>query len=186
MVSTIYVYSDGSAYARDKTGGWAFAVTDNKDGNRTLYKANGGTTATTVNRMELTAAINSLHYVFHNHQEIKRLIIFSDSKYVTEPVYFGWVDNWRNSDWVGSTGNPVANPDLWEEVYQLLKRYRRRGIAVDFCWVKGHAGNHFNELCDRMAKEGREKQIQHKWFPEPHTHIDNFIPNGFKKLHAAI
>jgi ribonuclease HI len=40
------------------------------------------------------------------------------------------------------------NPDLW---IRFLKAYRKHNVR--FVWIKGHASNPENELCDRLAVE---------------------------------
>jgi ribonuclease HI len=54
------------------------------------------------------------------------------------------------------TSKPVANLDLWTV---LINRIEAGGGAVEFIWVKGHAGDRMNELVDRLAN-GRARREQ--------------------------
>jgi ribonuclease HI len=96
---------------------------------------------TTNNKMELTAAIQAL-------QSIKAksdIEIHTDSQYVKNGISL-WINNWKKNGWKNAAKKPVANKDLW--------------IALDTCvinhnvlwfWVKGHSGNHYNEIADKLA-----------------------------------
>jgi ribonuclease HI len=48
--------------------------------------------------------------------------------------------------WVTAAKKAVANRDLWEALDGALKRH-----AVDWVWVRGHAGDPLNEEVDRLA-----------------------------------
>jgi ribonuclease HI len=92
--------------------------------------------------MELYAAIAGL-------AALKRpcvVEVYSDSRYVVDAVEQGWVHKWRANGWRRRGGKPALNPDLWESLLCLLQRHR-----VKFIWVKGHADNEYNNLCDEMA-----------------------------------
>lgn len=43
---------------------------------------------------------------------------------------------------------PVKNRDLWEELDLEITKHK-----VEWHWVKGHAGNKFNELADLLARK---------------------------------
>lgn len=164
-METRYIYTDGSIHRQSGDGGWAFCISTMQ---KITPKEQGAVEAlvfgyapnTTNNRMELTAVINGLHKATHFCSTARKIVVYTDSKYVSDPVYFGWLDKWREDgytkvDYHTQKETEVKNADLWEELYQLLKRYRFRKIAVDICWVKGHNGNYLNEVCDQAANKGR-------------------------------
>lgn len=97
---------------------------------------------TTNNRMELRAAIDALKLL----KEPCNVELFSDSKYLTDAINQKWLDSWMKNGWKKSDKKPVLNVDLWEELISLIGVHN-----VNFNWVKGHAGNQFNEICDRLA-----------------------------------
>lgn len=69
------------------------------------------------------------------------VVVYTDSKYVSDSVEKGWVFKWE------ATGfKKKKNRDLW---LRFLKIYRQH--KVRFVWVRGHANNVENEVCDRLA-----------------------------------
>ena len=46
----------------------------------------------------------------------------------------------------------MLNVDLWEKLISLLAVH-----DVKFGWVKGHDGDNYNEICDRLAVAEVEK-----------------------------
>ena len=58
----------------------------------------------------------------------------------------GWLERWRRNGWKRNAKEAAKNPDLLEELWQLLQIHE-----VTFNWVKGHADNEFNNRCDELA-----------------------------------
>jgi hypothetical protein len=54
---------------------------------------------------------------------------------------------------VNSQKKPVANRDLWEPLVDL---YQDRDVTFE--WVKGHSGNEWNDMADRLAVEAALSQ----------------------------
>ena len=154
----IYLYTDGSSSPTEKTGGWAFCIVDEK---QKLVKGrfHGSATSTTNNRMEMIAAINGLHTITVSYPEIKKVVVVTDSQYLTDPIYLGWLNLWHSDNYINRDNEEIKNSDLWKEIHMILKRFKIRGVSVDFHWVRGHNGNQFNEECDKMAKEARKLSI---------------------------
>ena len=71
--------------------------------------------------------------------------LFTDSKYLREGVT-SWLDRWIANGWKTSSKSEVKNQDLWRELSAELGRHR-----VSWHWVKGHAGNRWNERADKLA-----------------------------------
>ena len=93
--------------------------------------------------MELTAAYEA---VLQNQGPIE---IVSDSTYVVKCFNDGWWKGWLKRDWKNSQRKPVANRDLWEP---FIEEVRQRDDVI-FTWVKGHAGNEWNDFADQLAVE---------------------------------
>lgn len=134
------LYADGACSGNPGPGGYGYAVVIN---DTVSLKGSGGLLATTNNQMELTAIIEGLK-VIPNHYSVS---VYSDSSYVVNAFTKNWISGWRRRNWVKSDGNPVANRELWEELIALISLRP----SVKFVWVKGHAGNQYNEMCDRLA-----------------------------------
>ncbi len=52
--------------------------------------------------------------------------------------------------WKTASGAPVKNLDLVRDIDREIAE--RKG-PVRFRWVRGHVGNHFNEVADKLAGE---------------------------------
>lgn len=135
---SVVIYTDGACQNNPGPGGWATIVIRGE--NET--ELSGGERQTTNNRMELMAVIRGLEEL----QERCEVTVYSDSQYVVNGIEKGWAESWRRSNWVKSDNKPALNPDLWERLLDLCKKH-----DVTLKWVKGHAGNKYNERCDQLA-----------------------------------
>ena len=88
--------------------------------------------------MELLAVIAGLEAI---KKEGISVSIFSDSKYVVDSVEKGWVFEWERKRF-----KKKMNEDLWRRFLKVFKKHN-----VKFIWVKGHADNPENNLCDELA-----------------------------------
>ncbi|NIR36096.1 MAG: ribonuclease HI, partial [Actinobacteria bacterium] len=136
------MYTDGACRGNPGPGGWAWIVPDGP-------WANGGDPDTTNQRMELTAVLEALRSLDGP------VDVVSDSTYVVNCFRDRWWEGWLRRDWKNSNKKPVANRDLWEPLIDL---YRTREHEVTFRWVKGHAGDEWNDLADRLAVEASHTQ----------------------------
>ena len=141
---TIDVYIDGACSGNPGIGGWGVVIiiNDNKPIN-----LKGGLMKTTNNQMELRAAIESLKYF----KERSVLNLFTDSKYVKDGIE-SWIVNWRKNGWKTSSKKPVKNKELWIELNKQIDRH-----IINWKWIKGHAGNKYNEQADYLARRFIEK-----------------------------
>jgi ribonuclease HI len=137
------MYTDGAATGNPGPGGYGTVLMAGKH-----YKElSGGFKKTTNNRMELLAVIIGL-------ESLKtpgcHVTIYSDSKYVVDSVEKKWVNGWVVKGFKGK-----KNKDLWLRYLKIAAQH-----SVSFVWVKGHAGNHYNEICDQLAvKASQEKEL---------------------------
>jgi ribonuclease HI len=136
MPNEITIYTDGAASGNPGPGGFGVVLIS---GRHRLEKS-GGYRLTTNNRMELLAVINGLEALKIPGSNV---VIYTDSKYVADAVEKGWVFQWESKSF-----RKKKNSDLW---IRFLKIYRRHNVR--FVWIKGHASNPENELCDRLAVE---------------------------------
>ena len=135
----ITIYTDGACSGNPGIGGWGAVILEINKKDTFL---NGGNDNTTNNQMELTAAIEALKY-FKNRQIIK---LITDSKYVKDGIQ-SWIQNWKKNGWKTAAKKPVKNKELWIELDQLISRH-----TISWEWVKGHAGNTYNEKADYLAR----------------------------------
>ena len=134
----INIYTDGACSGNPGIGGWGVVILDNGE----EIHLNGGNHNTTNNKMELTAAIKALEYF----EQRKDLIIYTDSKYVKDGIE-SWIINWKQNGWKTSTKKPVKNKEMWIALDDLIKKHN-----INWKWVRGHAGDKYNEKADYLAR----------------------------------
>lgn len=132
------IYTDGGASPNPGPGGWAAVILD-PAGDR--EEISGGAPSTTNNRMELMAAISALAHL----GAPSAVELYTDSQYVRHGIT-SWLARWRAQGWRRRDGGSVKNVDLWRRLEGLDRRHR-----VSWHWVKGHAGNEWNERVDALA-----------------------------------
>lgn len=139
----VKIYSDGSSRGNPGAGGYGTILTF-IDANGILHEKefSQGFRLTTNNRMELLGAIIGLE----NLKFPCNVTIQSDSKYLVDAFNQHWIEGWISKNWKLNTKNPVKNIDLWKRLLKAIERH-----DVEFVWIKGHAGHHYNEKCDQLA-----------------------------------
>ncbi|HMD72637.1 MAG TPA: ribonuclease HI, partial [Steroidobacteraceae bacterium] len=126
-MTTVELYTDGACRGNPGPGGWAALLVSG--GRR--KEVSGAESATTNNRMELTAAIEGL-------KVLKRrcaVDLYTDSKYVLQGAT-EWLPNWKARGWRTAAREPVKNQDLWERLDAMIAAQ-----DVAWHWVKGHSGH---------------------------------------------
>ncbi|MCK5249222.1 MAG: ribonuclease HI, partial [Spirochaetaceae bacterium] len=127
-------------------GGWAAVILEDGEDPREM---SGGDDATTNNRMELTAVINALESVINIFGPHRNIEVHTDSQYVQKGIS-EWMRDWITRNWKTSAGKPVKNKDLWLQLNNLNDK-----LTVHWKWVKGHAGDEWNERCDELVARER-------------------------------
>ena len=138
------IYTDGACSGNPGAGGWGAILRYGAH----EKELSGGEEQTTNNRMELTAVIQALSLL----KEPCQVVVHSDSKYIIDAIQQGWAKKWQANAWMRNKKEKALNPDLWQQLLQLLEIHQ-----VEFHWVKGHAGHPENERCDRMAVAESQK-----------------------------
>lgn len=139
----VTIYTDGAARGNPGPGGYG-AVLNYVDpaGQLHVKELSQGYELTTNNRMELLAVIVALE-ALNRPCEVE---LYSDSQYVVNAFNQHWVEGWIRRGWKNANKKPVANVDLWQRLLVAKEPH-----AVNFHWVRGHAGNAQNERCDELA-----------------------------------
>jgi ribonuclease HI len=162
---SIKIYTDGGCSGNPGPGGWAYVIVRDKApdapkenaGHRTrktapggkpeiLAEKYGGEPDTTNNRMELTAAAAALEALPSLKLPSPHITVLTDSQYVQKGITL-WIKAWKQNAWRTSDRKLVKNRDLWEHLDSLSSN-----LLINWVWIKGHAGNEFNERCDRMTQ----------------------------------
>lgn len=139
----VTIYTDGSARGNPGPGGYGAVLRYTApSGKEHVLELSRGYERTTNNRMELMAVIAALE-VLNRPCTVE---LHSDSQYVVNAFNKHWIEGWIKRGWKTAGKKPVKNPDLWKRLLDA-----KRAHDVTFIWVKGHAGNTFNERCDQLA-----------------------------------
>jgi ribonuclease HI len=146
-IDTVEIYTDGGCSGNPGPGGWAFVIVETTfQGSKILVEKWGAERDTTNNRMELTGPIAALKAFRAMKIRPKTVTVYTDSQYVQKGMT-EWLSLWKSKGWINSDKQPVKNRDLWERLDSLTA-----DLSIKWVWVKGHAGNVFNERCDTLAQ----------------------------------
>lgn len=141
------IFTDGGCSGNPGPGGWAYIILEEKAGkSKVIAEKWGAEKNTTNNRMELQAAVAALERVVRLPGSSKNVWIFTDSQYVQRGMS-DWIQMWKRNAWRTSDRKPVKNQDLWLRLDELAAPF-----SIQWEWVKGHAGNEYNERCDRLTR----------------------------------
>lgn len=134
----LLVYTDGSCAATDRVGSYAYVIIDSDyeeflDGDSELD--------TTISRMELMGAISSLARILEECGP-SSVLLLSDSEYVVKGI-------------TNRTRKRNKNVDLWDMLDFVTDEHEQ----VWFEHVKGHDGDHYNEMVDEHAGKLRKELL---------------------------
>lgn len=130
------LFTDGSAWHRDRSGGWGWVAIDAHGGE---VDGHGSVPDTTISRMELAAAVDGLTHLYLTCGP-SDVWVCSDSEMVVK----GASDKARGRH---------ANVDLWD----MLDAAEALHSLVEWEHVKGHADSYYNERADELAGEARRR-----------------------------
>lgn len=132
MMSNSYtIFTDGAYSSSRDQGGVGIVIL--KDGKEVLYYSNMYR-KTTNNQMELGAIIIALRMI---KGEIDSLTIYSDSQYCIGCAVQGW--------------KRKKNKEMWKEFDKQYERVKKLCPDIRFIHIKGHDGNKYNEIVDKLA-----------------------------------
>ncbi len=133
----IFIYSDGSSNGRaDGPFGWGTVVLRD---DKILSAFNGGGPVGTNNIAELEGAIQGFCYLL-NENILEPVTLASDSEYT-----------------LGNAAG-IYTPKKNIEQCKLLRRlfkFFETTTSAETMWVKGHSGDIYNEMADKLAKSAR-------------------------------
>ena len=145
------IYTDGSAHPNPGPGGFGVIVLDKDknfcDNNYTLVEVYSKQfDKTTNNEQELKAIL----YAFLKYGVQKDCFqyptIYSDSAYAIN-TYSTWMFSWARNNWLKSDKKVPENLDLIKAYYD----WYQMGYRINLVKVKGHQGNYWNEIADKLA-----------------------------------
>ena len=136
-MNELTIYTDGACSGNPGKGGWGAILIYAKE----KKYISGSKQLTTNNQMELTATIEALKAIL----KPSNIALYTDSQYVKNGIT-SWIFNWKKNGWKTANKKPVANKDLWIELEKYVDFH-----SVNWFWVKGHSGDHYNEIADELA-----------------------------------
>ena len=136
-MNEVTIYTDGACSGNPGKGGWGAILICAKE----KKYMSGSKQLTTNNQMELTATIEALKAIL----KPSNIALYTDSQYVKNGIT-SWIFNWKKNGWKTANKKPVANKDLWIELEKYVDFH-----SVSWFWVKGHSGDHYNEIADELA-----------------------------------
>ena len=139
VLPQVTIYTDGACEPNPGPGGWAALLIFG----RHKKELRGANAQTTNNRMELTAAVEALNALSQPY----RVEFFTDSEYLRRGIT-EWLPDWRRRGWKRKSGK-LANIDLWQALEGSLREHE-----ITWYWVRGHAGNRYNQRVDSLARKG--------------------------------
>lgn len=112
----------------------------------------------TNNRAELRAVVAALRCADWTKENVRRLVIATDSEYIANGCGL-WSFDWEHDGWRKRSGEPVANRDLWRLVNDCLYDWSDKGLQVEF-WRIPRAQNF---MADGLAKNGARLSEEVDW-----------------------
>lgn len=132
------VFTDGSCEGNPGPGGWGFVWVED---DAIVAQASGTESATTNNRMELTALIEAYRAL----PEDAAVRVYSDSQLCVKTVN-EWAAGWERRGW-RRKGGPIKNLELVQRLWNLAQRHP----DVKLTWIRAHDGSRWNEYADALA-----------------------------------
>jgi single-stranded-DNA-specific exonuclease len=177
--TSIYLYTDGACKHNPGPGGWCWVLVNTPTPNANkLAHQSGGEALTTNNRMELLAIISGLRYIkgfiesknsvvpiFLSDNLLQTVVVYTDSKYVTQAFTDKWLQGWQKNGWRNSKKEEVKNKDLWLDLLHAIQELQHIGIQTQWQWVKGHSGDTWNDFCDVEAVKMSNQNNQNNQKP---------------------
>lgn len=141
-IQEVVIYTNGECDPTSAAGGFGVLYTCTKGEQVFRRELSGIVLDTTINRINLEAAIQAL-------QGLKspcRVVIVSQSKYLVDNWYK--LNDWLMHDWNKASGGKAANQDVWLRLLEAAKPY-----SVRFRWVSFSSGNPEIRWVHRLAKQ---------------------------------
>lgn len=132
-MSNYVLYTDGAFSFTNQQMGIGLVFINTDSGKEIVQYSNmykGGTN----NIAELAAVVVGLRMI---KKPIKSLTVYTDSEYVRGCAVQGW--------------KRKKNKAMWEEFDKQYERVKQLCPDIRFVHVKGHDGNKYNEIVDKLA-----------------------------------
>lgn len=125
------IYTDGAYSQMNDEGAYAFVILD--ESNNEVRRYAKKIVKETNNRAELKAIISA---ILQLPQDATHVVVNSDSQYALNTLSGKW--------------KRKMNLDLFKLWDDLIKELC---LTIEYKWVRGHNGNEYNELCDKLCND---------------------------------
>jgi ribonuclease HI len=154
MSTEIIVFTDGS-FIKSKNNkddlcgyGIHFPNGEFEDQSKKFTK-----TPLTNQRAELYAIYKAIKIITNSNKDIN-IKIYTDSEYSIKSLTI-WINNWKQNNWISSTGKPVMNQDIIKKIDNLIIEHNGN---IKFQHVRSHTGNKdyesiHNDIVDKLARQ---------------------------------
>src|ERR1700722_4222969 len=154
----IQIHTDGSCYMHDRrqSGCAAWIVYPEHLALESREIVDFGCEVSTQNRMELMACLRGLRWAIEHAgwQDVPCICVVTDSQYLVQNHHR--VQYWKKAGWRASSGEPIANEDLWDDILKRISVLSKRGLRVTFEWQKGKK-TPIGKTVDRSAKSAAQR-----------------------------
>lgn len=145
----ILISADGAARNNGKPnaiGGWGFVIV--QDDQAVIEGYGSIPELNTNNQNEIKSITDALAKLIESGvSQNAQINVEMDSAYVLNCVKDEWYISWIKNGWKNAKKQPVANKELWLVFLEHLLWFDN----ISFNKIKGHSGNKWNEMADRLA-----------------------------------
>ena len=136
------IYTDGSSKGNPGPGGFGVVVVD--DNNKILYAHSKMSDGDTTNNEQELLAILFAALRYGREEPVPD--VYTDSAYAANCLT-DWMYRWEKNNWLKSDDKKPENLDAIQAYYNFCQI----GYKINIHKIKGHSGNKWNELADKLA-----------------------------------
>ena len=120
-----------------------------------IRKLCGYDTNTTNNKMELRSVVEGLRALRKHNIDLH---IYVDSSYIYNGITI-WSRKWKQGNWNYAKKSGILNLNYWMEIDRLLSLIVNSGGCYTLHKVKGHSGDKYNEIADKLANYAMDNSL---------------------------
>ena len=145
------IHAAGSSQGNPGPGGYAAIIQAGAD--RLVRRGNELETSRL--RMSLKGIIEALEALREMPTPQTSITIHSDSKYISDAFGKQWVLKWRENGWKTSKGEPIPDPENWENLMGMVTELGK-DMRISWASLRGRNDIPGNQQADHLAEEMAE------------------------------
>ena len=142
----LHIYTDGACSGNPGPAAYGYVILAS-DHATILAESVATWQHSTNQRAELQAIVSALLHCQALEGAGSGLRVYSDSQYAINCLSVWW-HKWASQGWQRKHNEPIKNLDIIRAGVEAQKP-----LAVEWQWVKGHAGNRWNEYVDERVND---------------------------------